>query len=60
MKSNEAIDILKALACCSSNELYCDECPMWNNKGECMSWTNEDVVEAVRTLNKESKNEASI
>jgi hypothetical protein len=52
MENYEAINILKALACCSSNELHCDECPMWSEKSECMSWTDEDVVEAVRTLNK--------
>ena len=51
MEKYEAISILKALACCSISELHCYECPMWDEVGECKSWTDADVVTAIRTLN---------
>lgn len=57
MDKKRAIDILIALACCSARGLSCEECPMWKPYtdgrlgGECKSWTDNDVIEAVRTLN---------
>ena len=57
MDEERAINILKALACCSVPKLHCDECPMWKPYedgrlgGECYPWDDYDVVEAVRFLN---------
>lgn len=56
MDRDLAIDILKALACCSNEELTCGECPLWDNsKSKCRPWTDEEVAEAVRVLNKEEQ-----
>lgn len=53
MDKHTAIQILKALACCSFSELRCgDDCPRWDAAtGKCKNWTIDEVVEAVRTLN---------
>ena len=49
-----AIDILKALACCSTTTLTCGDCPLWDNKtSKCRPWTTEEVTEAVMVLNKD-------
>ena len=44
----KAVTTLIALACCSSPELSCSECPFYNADGLCRSWTEEELVEAVR------------
>lgn len=52
-----AIEILKALACCTVTELHCDcDCPLWDKKkGCCRAWTDEEVREAVHLLNGERR-----
>ena len=58
MDKEQAIDILKALACCSLPELHCYECPRWDcKKHKCSSWTDEEIIEAIRVLNGERRNE---
>lgn len=60
MEKDYAVEILKALACCSVRRLSCSECPMWEEfddgklGGKCYGWTDEDVFKAVRTLNGET------
>ena len=52
MDRDLAIDILKAVACCSISELHCYECSLWDDeKHSCRPWTDEEVTEAVRVLN---------
>lgn len=52
MKKDEAIKVLMAVACCSTVELHCYDCPMWDkNEANCNAWTNDDVVKAINTLN---------
>jgi hypothetical protein len=54
-----AIEILKAVACCSLPELHCYECPLWDTKKhKCRPWTDDEVREAVHTLNGERKDNA--
>lgn len=53
MNKQVAIEILVALACCSVPELYCTECPLFREDDGCRAWRDEEVVEAVRFLNKE-------
>lgn len=49
-----AIDVLKAIACCSTKELTCGDCPFWDNtKSKCRPWTEEEATKAVRVLNME-------
>ena len=56
MDKDFAIDILMAIACCSLRELSCFECPLWDDETHlCRPWQDEEVVEAVRLLNKERK-----
>ena len=56
MDRETAIDILKAVACCSVRELHCYECPFWDDKkNDCRAWTDEEARDAVRTLNGERK-----
>jgi hypothetical protein len=56
MDREQAIDILKAIACCSLPELHCYECPLWDcKKHKCRPWTNDEVREAVRVLNGERR-----
>ena len=52
MDKNEAEKILIAVACCSTPGLHCDtDCPRYVD-GVCNDWTDEEAVEAVRTLNR--------
>ena len=52
MNRELAIDILKALACCTIHQLSCHECPLYDMEtGICRPWTDEEVIDAVRTLN---------
>ena len=52
-----AVEILKAVACCSVTELYCTDCPLYEREEKkCRPWQDEEVVEAVRVLNKRSDN----
>lgn len=51
-----AIDILKAMACCSVRELTCCDCPLWDDETHrCRPWTDEEVTEAVHVLSGERK-----
>ena len=51
-----AINILKALACCSLPELHCYECPLWDTKKhKCRPWTDDEVRDALRTLDGERR-----
>ena len=59
MNKQEAIDILMALACCTVAGLSCEECPRYVpdadedvllSENDCISWSDDDVVEAVHTL----------
>ena len=56
MTKNLAIQLLKSVACCSTVELTCEECPLYDEHDGCRPWTTEEVVEAVRFLNKEADN----
>lgn len=54
----KAVEILMAMACCGSIDLTCDDCPLYAPSDDedtlgCRSWTDEEVVEAVRFLRKE-------
>ena len=56
MDKDFAIEILKAVACCTVRELTCYDCPLWDNKTHrCRPWTEEEASEAVRVLNGERK-----
>ena len=56
MDKELAIEILKAVACCSLPELHCYECPLWDTKKhKCRPWTDDEVRDAVHTLNGERK-----
>ena len=45
MDKELAIEILKAVACCSLPELHCYECPLWDTKKhKCRPWTDEPIV----------------
>ena len=48
-----AIELLKAVACCTVRELHCYDCPLYDETGRCRPWTDEEVAQAVRTLNGE-------
>jgi hypothetical protein len=51
-----AINILKAVACCALPELHCYECPLWDTKKhKCRSWTDDEVRDALRTLDGERR-----
>lgn len=50
MTVKEAQDVLIALACCSMEKLACSDCPLEGENDTCDAWTDEDVAEAVRTL----------
>lgn len=56
MTKNLAIKLLKAVACCSTAELTCEECPLYDEHDGCRPWTTEEVTDAVRFLNKEADN----
>ena len=52
-----AIAILKAVACCSTHDLSCYECPLFDKEThKCRPWNDDEVVDAVHTLNGERKN----
>lgn len=52
MDKELAIDILKAVACCSVRELHCYDCPLWDEKTHrCRPWSDDEVYEAVHVLN---------
>lgn len=54
MNRKLAVDILKAIACCSITELHCSDCPLYEEEpGKCIPWRDDEAVEAVRLLNKE-------
>jgi hypothetical protein len=56
MDKELAINILIAVAVCSVTGLYCDECPLWGNeKGKCRPLTDDEVRDAVHTLNRERR-----
>lgn len=60
MTKQEALNVLIAVACCSSAELTCQECP--RNKGfgdeiapspseeNCHGWNEHEVADAVKAL----------
>lgn len=56
MTKKLAVNLLKAAACCSTYGLSCLECPLYND-GECRPYTDEEIIEAVRFLNREADNE---
>lgn len=47
MTKKMALDLVIALACCSSPTLTCEDCPLRNR--EC-SFQEEDIVKAVKVL----------
>lgn len=51
-----AVNLLKAVACCGTIGLSCLDCPRFDGN-ECKGYTDEEVIEAVRFLNKEADNE---
>lgn len=56
MDKELAINILIAVAVCSFTGLYCYECPLRDNeKGKCRPWTDDEVRDAVHTLNGERR-----
>jgi hypothetical protein len=56
MDRDFAIAILKAVACCSTSALSCYECPLYEKETHrCRPWHDDEVVDAVRTLNGERK-----
>ena len=60
MTKQEAVNVLIAVACCSSGELTCEECPRCKYTGDeiapsvsdetCAGWDEHEVAEAVKTL----------
>lgn len=59
MTQQEALNVLIAVACCSSGELTCEECPRNKYTDEiapsvsdetCAGWNEHEVAEAVRVL----------
>ena len=60
MTKQEALNVLIAVACCSSSELYCEECPKNKYTGDeispslsdeiCTGWNDHEVAEAVKVL----------
>jgi hypothetical protein len=58
MNRDLAINILKAVACCSTHDLSCYECPLFDKEThKCRPWHDSEVVEAVHTLNEERKDD---
>ena len=61
MDRDFAIAILKAVACCSVPRLKCYDCPLYDEvTGKCRPWHDDEVVEAVHTLNGERKDNGKI
>ena len=60
MTKEEALNVLIAVACCSSSELTCKECPKCKYTGDeiapsvsdetCVGWSDHEVAEAVKVL----------
>ena len=49
--TRDPMDMLIALACCSLSKLSCEQCPFQKiDSDTCNSWTDDEVVEAVRRL----------
>lgn len=54
----EAIDYLLALACCTTPQLSCRDCPKYKEGHDedevtpCESWKDEDILEAVKFIKK--------
>ena len=57
-KFEEAIDCLLALACCTTPQLSCCDCPKCKEGRDedevtpCDSWEDEDILEAVKFIKK--------
>lgn len=57
-KYEEAIDYLLALACCTTPQLSCRDCPKYKEGHDedevtpCESWKDEDILEAVKFIKK--------
>lgn len=54
MTKELAYKLLMVVACCNTIGLACEECPLWES-GDCRPYTDEEVVKAVRFLNKEGR-----
>lgn len=61
MTKEEALNVLIAVACCSSAELTCKDCPRYKDNGDdeiaalpsddtCAGWDGHEVAEAVKIL----------
>lgn len=50
MNKKRAQRVLIAHACCASTKLSCCDCPLLEEDGRCRPWTDEELVEAVRSL----------
>ena len=56
MDKDLATNILIAVACCTVAELRCYDCPLWDNDTRrCRPWTDDEVRDAVHTLNGERR-----
>lgn len=60
MTKQEALNVLIAVACCSTAELTCEECPRCNgfedeiaaspSEETCIGWNEHEVADAVKVL----------
>ena len=61
MTQQEALNVLIAVACCSSAELTCEDCPRYKDNGDdeiaafpsddtCAGWDEHEVAEAVKVM----------
>lgn len=51
MTDRKAIEYLLALGCCSSEGLFCEECPLYDEeKVGCKNWNDTDIVKAVHAI----------
>jgi len=58
MNKQKALNLLIALAVCSNPELHCDtDCPLMDKEGNCATWSDGDIIEAVRVLNADRRAE---
>ena len=58
MDKELAINILIAVAVCSTTGLICYECPLWDKeKCTCRPWADDEVRDAVHTLSRELSGE---
>ena len=64
MTQQEAVNVLIAVACCSTAELTCTDCPRCKDLGDrviadlptdatCEGWNEHEVAEAVKVLRSE-------